>query len=110
MYTLPVKKQLQILKGLIHTCEQSLASAPEGNLLVCSRDPSFQYYCFHKQKRTYLPRSESLRIHALAQKDYDSRFLQEALHMQEQLLELSEQGLSRSAQPMYSALSSSDSS
>ena len=81
MYTLPVKKQLQILKGLIHTCEQSLASAPEGNLLVCSRGPSFQYYCFHKQKRTYLPRSESLRIHALAQKDYDSRFLQEALHM-----------------------------
>lgn len=73
-----LKEKVKELDGYIIKAEKSLQKAPEGTLVLSKSNGVMQY--FHKteinqKKGTYIPTKNSKLITALAQKDYDTRFL-----------------------------------
>lgn len=103
---LPLSEQKQFLEESIANAERSLLDKPPGTLNIQPKHSMIQF--FHRldsiTPRVYLPRKEEALIKALAQKDYDQKFLKAAYNVKEQLDALSALHGARSASYLFQPL------
>ena len=83
-----IDTQLHLLAGYIEEATLSLKAKPAGNLQCNKRQHGCEFY--HRTpengaRGSYIPTNQSDLVHALAQKDYDQRFLAAAQRLQKKL-------------------------
>lgn len=103
----PLSVQLAWLEDWISQAEKSLRSKPPGILVAQSGYSTPQYYVKKEHSDAhgqYISKKEISYISALAQKDYDLRFLKAAKAQAHLLLRLQKYGAERSAYPLFQAL------
>ena len=105
-YYLPLSEQKQLIEKSIANAERSLQDKPPGTLNIQMKHKTMQF--FHRldstQPRVYVPRKEEPLIKALAQKDYDQKFLKAAYKAEKQLDAISALHGARSASFLFHPL------
>lgn len=103
-----LQEKIRELEELIIKAEKSLKKAPEGSLVLSCSNRKTQYY--HKTEQTqkkgkYISLKNNKLISALAQKDYDMRFLKMAREQKKKLYKVVELLSSFNLTKTYSELS-----
>ncbi len=102
-----ISGQKDMLLQYIKKASRSQKSKPKGSLQLSSSHGTIQYYRHTvpgNKHGTYIPKTEQKLIQALAQKDYDQKFLQKANQLLEEIKELEKLGVDRSIGFLYQSL------
>ena len=109
LFYLPLQKQMTIVKRLIAKAESSFRGRPPGYLIVqkCRSYPQYLYRVSpDRPDRKYIKKENISFAQALAQKEYEEKFLKAAYRQKEELEKCISRSNNRSASVMYHALAS----
>lgn len=76
-----IEYQQELLQNLLFSARESLKNKPDGLLTICRNHNTEQYFLrdsAHVKKGIYISKKDQDLIHALAQKDYDLKFIKAA--------------------------------